>query len=175
MSIVQGPFSIAPCQTLALRFANFASLYGRLRASPPRTESFPPPRKLSQGRRKIGFLKCLQGGLILPLAACGVATRCCSPHAFTRPPEGGGGVSKLTCTPPRAPSRLSPAPSGTTARGATHGCTDSTRHHADTAPWLAPARHAASRRCRGTLAAPCDSAAHCWTWGSAAPTGIPPP
>ena len=27
-SIVQRPFSVAPCQTLALRFATFASLYG---------------------------------------------------------------------------------------------------------------------------------------------------
>jgi hypothetical protein len=26
-SIVQGPFSVAPCQTLMLRFATFASLY----------------------------------------------------------------------------------------------------------------------------------------------------
>jgi hypothetical protein len=28
VSIVQGPFSVAPCQTLTLRFATFASLYG---------------------------------------------------------------------------------------------------------------------------------------------------
>jgi hypothetical protein len=27
LSIAQGPFSVAPCQTLALRFATFASLY----------------------------------------------------------------------------------------------------------------------------------------------------
>ena len=27
LSIVQGPFSVAPCQTLALRLATFASLY----------------------------------------------------------------------------------------------------------------------------------------------------
>jgi hypothetical protein len=27
LSIVQGPFSVAPCQTLALRFATCASLY----------------------------------------------------------------------------------------------------------------------------------------------------
>jgi hypothetical protein len=27
LSIVQGPFSVAPCETLALRFATFASLY----------------------------------------------------------------------------------------------------------------------------------------------------
>jgi hypothetical protein len=27
LSIVQGPFSVAPCQTLALRFAIFASLW----------------------------------------------------------------------------------------------------------------------------------------------------
>ena len=28
LSLVQGPFSVAPCQTLALRFATVASLYG---------------------------------------------------------------------------------------------------------------------------------------------------
>jgi hypothetical protein len=28
LSIVQGPFSVAPCQTLTLRFAPFASLWG---------------------------------------------------------------------------------------------------------------------------------------------------
>jgi hypothetical protein len=33
LSLVQGPFSVAPCQTLALRFATFASLYAALLGS----------------------------------------------------------------------------------------------------------------------------------------------
>jgi hypothetical protein len=28
LSIIQGPFSVAPCQTLISRFATFSSLYG---------------------------------------------------------------------------------------------------------------------------------------------------
>jgi hypothetical protein len=36
-SIIQGPFSIAPCQTLISRFATFSSLYGsKNRVYPPR-------------------------------------------------------------------------------------------------------------------------------------------
>ena len=41
-SIVQGPFSVAPCQTLVSRFATFASLYGSYvqRDRPPPEDMF---------------------------------------------------------------------------------------------------------------------------------------
>jgi hypothetical protein len=53
----------------------------------------PPPRKQSQGSH-FWILKCLQGGRARPLAACGLATLCCSPleAAGNRNPSGTGGV-----------------------------------------------------------------------------------
>jgi hypothetical protein len=48
LSIIQGPFSVAPCQTLVSRFAIFASLQGMselevARAKLRRAAAVPPP------------------------------------------------------------------------------------------------------------------------------------
>jgi hypothetical protein len=48
LSLVQGPFSVAPCETLALRFAFFPSLYVPQRA-PPKLSSHRGVRPLTQG------------------------------------------------------------------------------------------------------------------------------
>jgi hypothetical protein len=50
LSIVQGPLSVAPCQTLISRFATFASLYHRLR--------------WRQGRRSRGTCACTARGAV---------------------------------------------------------------------------------------------------------------
>jgi hypothetical protein len=68
LSIVQGPFSVAPCQILAFRFATFASLYAlcpALRASQHRI--IPPPlprnaRRAEEGGLVIYFPQALEKG-----------------------------------------------------------------------------------------------------------------
>jgi hypothetical protein len=53
LSIVQGPFSVDPCQTLMLRFATFASLYrgGRRQLSSRNAASLTQtPRRLTSRR-----------------------------------------------------------------------------------------------------------------------------
>jgi hypothetical protein len=52
-------------------------------APPPRAGfGKPPARKQGPRQTQNWFLKCLQGGRAHPLAACGVATLCCSPPAL---------------------------------------------------------------------------------------------
>jgi hypothetical protein len=41
VSIIQGPFSVAPCQTLVSRFATFSSLYVTTLCHPPQTVPAP--------------------------------------------------------------------------------------------------------------------------------------
>ena len=50
LSIVQGPFSVAPCRTLTSRFATFASLHGA-QCSTVHGQASKPPGRLEAGRR----------------------------------------------------------------------------------------------------------------------------
>jgi hypothetical protein len=54
LSIVQGPFSVAPCQTLLVRFATFSSLYGSRFAVPGHTHTKPRPPPLPTELRLLG-------------------------------------------------------------------------------------------------------------------------